>query len=53
MREIAMRVAMHLYAIRRGRDALVWTVYLVLGLGERRGASLAVLGHAIVEESVG
>jgi hypothetical protein len=48
-----MGVAMHFYAIWRGRNTLVWAVNLVLGLGERRGASLAVLGHAIVEESVG
>lgn len=53
MREIAMGVAMHLYAIWRGRDALVWAVYLVLGLGESWCSGLAVRGHAIVEEIVG
>lgn len=53
MREIAMGVAMHFYAIWRGRDALVWTIYLVLGLGESWRSGLAVRGHAIVEEIVG
>ena len=44
---------MHLYAIRRWRDALMWAIYLVLDLGESWRSSLAVLGHAIVEEVVG
>jgi len=51
--EIAIGVAMHFYAIRGGRDALVWAIYLVLRLGKSRGPGLAVLGHAIVEEILG
>lgn len=50
--EVAGRVAMHLYAIRRWRDTLVWAVYLVLGLAKCWRSRLAVLGHAIVEEIV-
>jgi hypothetical protein len=51
--EIAMRVAMHLYAIGCWWDALMWAIYLVLCLGESWRSSLAVLGHAVVEEVVG
>jgi hypothetical protein len=49
--KVAMRVAMHFYAVWRRRHALVWAVYLVLRLCERWRARLAVLGHAIVEEA--
>jgi hypothetical protein len=50
--EIAVRVAMHLYAVGRRRHALVRAVYLILRLGEGWRARLAVLRHAIVEEAV-
>jgi len=48
--EVAGGVAMHLYAVGRGRDTLVWAIYLVLGLAKCWSPRLAVLGHAIVEE---
>ena len=48
--EVASGVAMHLYAVGRGRDTLVWAIYLVLGLAKCWSPRLAVLGHAIVEE---
>jgi len=50
--EVACGVAMHLYAVRRWWDTLVWTIYLVLGLAKCWSARLAVLGHAIVEEII-
>lgn len=48
---VAVRVAVHLDTIRRGRDTMVRAVHVLVGLGKRRGASLAVLAHAIVEEA--
>lgn len=50
--EIAIGVAMHLHAIWGRWDSLVWAIHLVLRLGEDGRASLAVLGHAIVEEAL-
>ena len=51
--EIASRVAMHFGAVWRWGNALVWAIYLIWRLGEDWRRSLAVLGHAIVEEVVG
>lgn len=54
MLHVAVRVAMHLYAVGRWRHALVRLVAVLLRLGEGRCARLAVCAHAVVEgEAVG
>jgi hypothetical protein len=48
---VAVRVAVHLYAVGRGGDAVVRAIDLLRRLREDRRGGLGELGHAVVEEA--